>query len=161
MPVLRRPHDRHRDFRARMRAQAPAFATARSNQDRHLMMPSPAIHHYCSNARHLCWLSAGRAQAHIGAPHSIAAGRPILARGPQIARSTDASDHASRQADRGNRFNPASASPNPRQNPHRARGTLRPHTSRDFVPWRFWTPAATAHGRVRHAGVQKPTQNRK
>ena len=51
------------------------------------MMPSPAIHHYCSNARHSCWLSASHAQAHIGAPHSIAAVRPILARGPQIARS--------------------------------------------------------------------------
>ena len=87
MPVLRRPHDRHRDFRARMRAQAPAFTTARSNQDRHLMMPSPAIHHYCSNARHSCWLSAGIAQARIGALHSITAVRPILARGAQIARS--------------------------------------------------------------------------
>ena len=51
------------------------------------MMPSPAIHHYCSNARQSCWLSAGHAQAHIGAPHSIAVTRPILARGPQIARS--------------------------------------------------------------------------
>jgi hypothetical protein len=32
-------------------------------------------------------------------------------------------------------------------------------TSRDFVPCAgFWTPAATARGRVRHAGVQKPAQ---
>src|SRR5713101_2934094 len=52
MPVLRRPHDRHRDFRARMRAQAPAHAASSSNP-----------------------------------------------------------------------YNPASASPNPRQNPHSARGT--------------------------------------
>jgi hypothetical protein len=36
---------------------------------------------------------------------------------------TDVSDHAWPQADRGNRYNPASASPNPRQNPHSARGT--------------------------------------
>jgi hypothetical protein len=35
---------------------------------------------------------------------------------------TDVSDHAWPQADRGNPYNPASASPNPRQNPHSARG---------------------------------------
>ena len=69
MPVLRRPHDRHRDLRARLRAQAPAFAAARKNQDRHLMMPSPAIHHR-SNIRHSCWLPAGSAQARIGASDS-------------------------------------------------------------------------------------------
>jgi hypothetical protein len=51
------------------------------------MTPAPAIHLYCSNARHSSWLSASHAQAHIGAPHSTAAVRPILARGPQIARS--------------------------------------------------------------------------
>src|SRR6202163_3800498 len=36
---------------------------------------------------------------------------------------TDVSNHAWPQADRGNPYNPASASPNPRQNPHSARGT--------------------------------------
>src|SRR5450755_88482 len=36
---------------------------------------------------------------------------------------TDLSDHAWPQADRGNPYNPASASSNPRQNPHSARGT--------------------------------------
>jgi hypothetical protein len=36
---------------------------------------------------------------------------------------TDACDHGSPQADRGNRYNPASASPNLRQNPHSARGS--------------------------------------
>ncbi len=36
---------------------------------------------------------------------------------------TDVSDHAWPQADRGNRYNPASASPNPRRNPHSARST--------------------------------------
>jgi hypothetical protein len=35
----------------------------------------------------------------------------------------DACDHGSPQADRGVRFNPTSASPNLRQNPHSARGT--------------------------------------
>ena len=43
MPVLRRPHDHHRDLRARLRAEAPAHAGSGNNQDRHLMMPSPPI----------------------------------------------------------------------------------------------------------------------
>jgi hypothetical protein len=50
------------------------------------MMPSPSIYTY-SSAWHSCRLSAGTAQAHIRAPYSIAAVRPILARGAQIARS--------------------------------------------------------------------------
>jgi len=49
---------------------------------------------------------------------------------------TDVSDHAWPQADRGNRYNPASASANPRRNPHSARGAA-PAYVRDFVPWRF------------------------
>jgi len=122
MPVLRRPHDHHRDFRARMRAQVPAFATARGNQDRHLMMPSPAIYTY-SNARHSRWLSASTAQARIAALHSIAVARPILSRYRRSLVHTDACDPGLPQADRGDRFNPISASPNPRQNPHSARGT--------------------------------------
>src|SRR6202171_2692852 len=36
---------------------------------------------------------------------------------------TDVSNHARPHADRGNPYNPASATPNPRQNPHSARGT--------------------------------------
>jgi hypothetical protein len=85
MPVLRQPHDHHRDFRARLRAEVPAYADG-GNQDRHLMMPSPSIYTY-SNARHSCRLSAGIAQARIAALHSIAVTRPILSRYPQIARS--------------------------------------------------------------------------
>jgi hypothetical protein len=42
---------------------------------------------------------------------------------PRLLVHTDVSDHAWPQADRGNPYNPASASPNPRQNPHSARGT--------------------------------------
>jgi hypothetical protein len=49
---------------------------------------------------------------------------------------TDACDHGSPQADGGNRYNPASASPKPRRNRHSAAAPP-PHTSRDFVPWRF------------------------
>jgi hypothetical protein len=64
MSVLRWPHDRHRDFRARLRAKAPARATSSGNQDRHLMMPSPPIddsYHPCR----LRWLAAGRGQTRI------------------------------------------------------------------------------------------------
>src|SRR6516164_2068292 len=85
MPVLRQPHDHHRDFRARLRAEVPAHA-AGGNQDRHVMMPSPSIYTY-RNARHPCWLSAGTAQARIAALHSIAVTQPILSRYLQIARS--------------------------------------------------------------------------
>jgi hypothetical protein len=50
------------------------------------MMPLPSIYRY-RNARHSCWLSAGTAQARIGALHSIAVARPILSRYPKIART--------------------------------------------------------------------------
>src|SRR5216684_2149636 len=86
MPVLRRPHDRHRDLLARLPAEAPAHAASAGNQDRHLMMPSPSIHH-ASNARYFCRLSAGSEQARIGALHSQAVARPIRSLYGQIARS--------------------------------------------------------------------------
>ena len=50
------------------------------------MMPPSSIHH-CSNVRHSCWLSAGTAQAHIGALDSPAAASPIPSRYAQITRS--------------------------------------------------------------------------
>ena len=62
MPLLRWPHDHHRDLRARLRAEAPAHTRSGGDQDRHLMMPSPPIHDR-SDARHSCWLSAGSAHA--------------------------------------------------------------------------------------------------
>ena len=49
------------------------------------MMSSPAIHH-CGNARHSCWLSAGSAQARIGALDSPAVAQEILSCCTQIAR---------------------------------------------------------------------------
>ena len=45
VPLLRRTHDHHRDLRARLPAEAPSHARYGSDQDRHLMMPSPPIHH--------------------------------------------------------------------------------------------------------------------
>ena len=86
MPMLRRPHDRHRDLRARLRAETAAHTAPGGNQDRHLMMLSPSIQQ-CSNARH-SWLSAGTDQARIGALHSTAVAPPILSRPAQFARSS-------------------------------------------------------------------------
>jgi len=135
MPVLRQPHDHHRDLRARLRAEVPPH-TAGSNQDRHVMMPSPLIYTYGS-ARHPCRLSAGTAQARITALHSIAVARPILSFYPQIARS-----HRRMRPCSAARPIAATASIQPQQAPtcgkipitHAAPPTL---TSRDFVPWRF------------------------
>jgi len=99
------------------------------------MMPSPSIYNY-SNARHSYRLSAGIAQARIAALHSIAVTRPILSRYPQIARS-----HRRMQpsfaASRSRRPLESNLSkPEPAANPYSARGAA-PHTSHDFVPWRF------------------------
>ena len=85
MPVLRQPHDHHRDLRARLRAEVPPHA-AGSDQDRHVMMPSPLIYTYRS-ARHPCpALSRHRPSSHH-CLNSIAVARPILSFYPQIARS--------------------------------------------------------------------------
>src|SRR5271157_4166839 len=39
MSVLRRPHDHHRDLRARLPAHTSSPSRCRSDQDRHFMMP--------------------------------------------------------------------------------------------------------------------------
>ena len=85
MSVLRRPNVHHRDLRARLRAHAPPHARSGGDQDRHLMTPSPSIHDR-SDAHYSCWLSAGSAQARIGALDSPAA-PPSLVLCAQIARS--------------------------------------------------------------------------
>ena len=64
MPLLRWPHDHHRDLRARLPAQAPAHADAGANQDRHLMMPLPPSNARC-HTRDSRWLAAGRDQARV------------------------------------------------------------------------------------------------
>jgi hypothetical protein len=66
MPVLRRPHDHHRDLRAWLSAEAPPHARSSTNQNRHLMMPSPPIHN-CHDTRYSCWLATGHDQVRIGA----------------------------------------------------------------------------------------------
>jgi hypothetical protein len=105
------------------------------------------------------WLALSRASP-IAAPHSIAVTRPSCRATRRSLVHIDACDPRLPQADRGDRFNPTSASPNLRQNPHSARGAA-PHTSRDFVPWRFSDarPAQSAE-RLVVAGVQKPEQLR-
>ena len=42
LPVLRRPHDHHRDLRARLPAAPPADRASRRHQDRHLMSAAAA-----------------------------------------------------------------------------------------------------------------------
>jgi hypothetical protein len=124
------------------------------------MMPSPAIDAR-PDTRFSCRLSAGSAQARITISDSSTLSPPIPSRHAQIARSHRRIRPRVPQADRGNRYNPASASPKPRQNPHSARGTAATHLPRFRALALFWTPDATARGRVRHAGVQKTAQERK
>ena len=62
MPLLRRPHDRHRDVRGRLPAQARA-----DHQDRHVMTVPPCI---CRRTEHRCRRSlAGRGGARLP-PHA-------------------------------------------------------------------------------------------
>ena len=55
MSLLWRPHDHHRDLRKGLPAKTPPRAPYNSDQDRHLIMPSPPIHQP-SDARHSGWL---------------------------------------------------------------------------------------------------------
>jgi hypothetical protein len=55
LSLLWRPHDHHRDLRKGLPAETPPRAHYSSNQDRHLIMPSPPIHQP-SDARHFGWL---------------------------------------------------------------------------------------------------------
>ena len=55
MSLLWRPHDHHRDLRKGLPAETPPRARYSSDQDRHLIMPSPPIHQP-SDARHSGWL---------------------------------------------------------------------------------------------------------
>src|SRR5712675_2159420 len=85
-PVLRRSHDRHRDLRARLRAQAPPHTGTGADQDRHIMRPSPPINDR-SDERNSGRLLADSAHARISVRDSPPIARPILSRHAQIARS--------------------------------------------------------------------------
>jgi hypothetical protein len=68
VPLLRRTHVHHRDLRARLSAQASSHPSVRSDQDRHLMMPSPPIRHR-THTRHSRRLSDSSAPACVGPPY--------------------------------------------------------------------------------------------
>jgi hypothetical protein len=77
MPVLRRPHDHHRDLRAWLPAKASPHTCSADHPDRHLMRPSPPIDNRsapCLSRR----LTAGSARARVGPPQSSALSRRIL-----------------------------------------------------------------------------------
>ena len=77
VPVLRRPHDHHRDLRARLPAKASPHTCSADHPDRHLMRPSPPIGN-CSAPCHSRRLSAGSARARVRPPESSALSRRIL-----------------------------------------------------------------------------------
>jgi len=117
LPVLRRPHDHHRDLRAWTRA---AISTDRSDcrdQDRHLMTSAPKPPHWKA-ARPRSWISTG----HDGARRDIAS-PPVLAR--QSSFVDPARLLAGASPAHGNLRNARSQRccwPRPRSNPHSARG---------------------------------------
>jgi hypothetical protein len=129
MPALQQPHAHHRDFRARMPAEVPAHAASGGNQDRHVIMTSPSIHHD-SYARHSCCFSTDITQARLGALHSIAVARPILSRYPKIVRPHQpmrpwVAASQSRRALHSNL-----GKPQPPANPHSVPGTAPAHLPR-------------------------------
>ena len=137
VPLLRWPHDHHRDLRARLRAEAPPHARSGSDQDRHLMMPSPPIHR--PQRRPPFLLALGQQRPRSRRSTRSARTRTVKSvcatRFPLVHPDTHA--HASRQSDRIDRFDSNLLNPTPRPNPHSARGTAGCPTPRDFVPWRF------------------------
>ena len=137
MPLLRRPHDHHRDLRARLPAEAPPHARSGSDQDRHLMTPSPPIDDR-SDARHSRWLSASNALARAASLNSQPGPPPILSHTVQPANPPlRAHQSLCGKPIAATPSAPTSSSLTPRPNPHSARGTASALTARDFVPWRF------------------------
>ena len=63
-----------------------------------------------------------------------------------------------RERDACRRARRAPSSAAPLSNPHSARCNISAKLPATSCLGAFWTPAATARGRVRHAGVQKPAQ---
>ena len=96
VPLLRRPHDHHRDLRSRLPPETPPGARYRSGQDRHLMMPSPPIHPP-SDARHSGRLSASTAPAYCRSINWPAIAPPTLSSNARGARSAR-HPHPSRDA---------------------------------------------------------------
>jgi hypothetical protein len=132
---------------AQIRAQAPAHAAASGNQDRHVVMTSSAI-----DARPTLAFSA-RSQPAAPKLASLPRVHQRVAPRPDRSFYTDVSDHALPQADRGDRYNPASASPKRGMIPI-APAAPPPHTFRDFVPWRFLD--AGRHSAWKRSSCRRP-----
>src|SRR6516225_9520526 len=159
MPVLRRPHDYHRDLRARLRAKVPHHTSYGSDQDRHLMMLSPSIRDR-SDARLSCWLLVGSAQVRVGPPQRLAITPAILARNVHPARSRVPAPRLRGKAIR------ASSSDQPSAALRRSQIPIAPAAPPVPHPPRFRALALFGrrpHQRVEEpviAGVRKPAQKR-
>ena len=160
MPVLRRPHDHHRNLRARLPAQMPP-ATAGRDQDRHLMMQ----HLRSPPPKNRSSISLARRPATIvlaPPPHPTAL----------LSRQSTTLDPRARlrstivRASRPPPHSPSSpsrlahiAAPT-RSNPHSARGTAAPPSPAISCLGAFRPPAASSASRGRLAGVRKPCMGR-
>jgi hypothetical protein len=84
LPLLRQPHAHHRDLLARTTTKAPTNITAAEDQDRHVMMSPPPVHHL-HHSRHPRCLSAATASARIRPTNNHRCPTPIRSRHPRIA----------------------------------------------------------------------------
>ena len=145
MSLLRWTHDHHRDFRARVRAQAHAHSSMHGarDQDRYLMTPSQPTDD--RSRRHQSrWSITSNAAGRNNALDSTPRTAPNRIRRTTIPCSQQSSPETPSRS-------PAAAAPrNPSplsgrgENPHSPRHSRRTIRRRDFVPWRF--SAAGRHG---------------
>ena len=132
MPVLRRPHDHHRDLRARLRAEAPPHTGSGGDQDRHLMMPSLPIDDR-HPARQSCRLSTGSAHACRWPPDCPAIAPPISARDSTLRSFTPPTTSVQLQAKPSQQpLRSHILRPDPAAKSHSARGT--PARQHDLAP---------------------------
>ena len=94
MSLLWRPHDHHRDLRKGLPAETPPRARC-SDQDRHLIMPSPPIHQP-SDARHSGWLGQHTRRFVNRAPKQCVSAREAAASGNTPQRAQAHAPHAQR-----------------------------------------------------------------
>ena len=153
MPTLRRPHDRHRGLRPRLRAEV----AANPKHDRHIMSQTACDHRRIPVP--LRWPHAGgdvlaqpRQSARQSAAHTLHAATEL-----PIARFRDPFRALSKSP--GASFVP-SAVIGATINPHSAGPRTAPKLPATSCPGAFWTPVAGASGADRDAGVQKPAQKR-
>jgi integrase len=144
LPALWRPHDRNRDLRARLRTDVAPDA----EQDRHIMSQT----------------SRERRNFHVPTRGPYAGSDPFLHsthralvdpfRACRDAYYTLPISPACRSAGRIPSTSHPPSSSAPPSNPDSARCSAGAQTPATSCLGAFWTPAATARGKVRHAGVQ-------